>query len=108
MIRPTHCPRCGSENIWRTHLRDEGDNAYVKYVACKSCNHSWIEHYEILLTRIEIPKPEHIMGWCCGNCEHHTHGAGPADDGYIYCESDKSQHCKEHYCGDWRPEAGRI
>jgi predicted RNA-binding Zn-ribbon protein involved in translation (DUF1610 family) len=36
MIRPACCPRCGSESIWRTHLRDEGDDDYVKHVVGKT------------------------------------------------------------------------
>lgn len=39
----------------------------------------------------------------CENCHHHTLGAGPAADGYIYCKRDKKDHCKEHTCKHWEP-----
>ena len=41
---------------------------------------------------------------CCENCGSHTWGAGPKDDGYIYCKKDKQQHYKHDVCTLWESE----
>lgn len=56
------------------------------------------DNAEILAT-LEEPS-EHV----CENCEHHCWGAGPRDDGYIYCYSDKKQHYRKCHCTNWEPE----
>jgi hypothetical protein len=40
----------------------------------------------------------------CGNCDRHSLGAGPADEGYIYCEAKKAVFPKEASCSIWVPE----
>lgn len=45
-----------------------------------------------------------VLSRFCENCGNHTWGAGPKDDGYVFCEHDKDQHYRHSTCGNWIPE----
>lgn len=53
MKKPTKCPRCGSENIWRTFRKPDGDDGEVYSVLCKNCAYHWLETYRTRLEKIE-------------------------------------------------------
>ena len=53
---------------------------------------------------VALASLEELSEHCCENCGSHTWGAGPMDDGYIYCKKDNSQHYRSCFCTLWEPE----
>ena len=87
-------------------VNDEGDSSFVPgselFATAKAAwEHYNREHDQPKKKRKNVP----FMERCCGNCDHHSWGAGPKDDGYIYCDQIKEQrHKRSVPCGFWTPE----
>lgn len=100
MKKPSTCPKCGSENIWRTFVKPDGDNAEVYSVLCKSCRHTWLEHYKTELTNIEEPesRPDLKLGVSLWMTKKMTKIL--FRNLAYYATVTKSENCEPHDCAD--------
>ena len=46
------CPKCNSKHLNRCCMHPHGGNQMERCVLCLDCGHSWLEIYDLELTRI--------------------------------------------------------
>ena len=95
---PTHCPRCGSEDLETLEPKYQTPMLY-EHVVCTDCGLEWIDAYKLVaVAKVEEVAMLPVCLWCDHSVETGAGSETICGDGYCHdqdCLHSHTQNCRK-------------